>query len=269
MKLSLYNYPCTLHISDDDADALFPVGAILAVREPYYKATVDGKFRMLRVDSPSDLVFMDPKDNLIKGISWSTGPRLSNAPKLPCTDEGWKMRGVGEFKAGRWLCAASCFSEALGINPEHYLSRLNRAETYLRLGWYNSALHDCEECLKGTLDNDDLRRKAVFRTAKASYHLGQYEKTIELASSRLDDPECRSWKVKAEERIRERDTGIYDWCSLFNQAQEASAHIDVADYVGPIEVRRRKKGGIRGTFATRDIKIGELLVSIPSTTVVH
>lgn len=120
-----------------------------------------------------------------------------------------------------------------------------------------------------TLDNDDLRRKAVFRAAKASYHLGQYEKTIELASSRLDDPECRSWKVKAEERIRERDTGIYDWCSLFNQAQEASAHIDVADFVGPIEVRRGKKGGIRGTFATRDIKIGELLVSIPSTTVVH
>lgn len=262
MKLSVYNYPCTLDAGLDDIDALFPIGTIFAVREPYYKTTADGKGRLLRVDSPSDLVFIDADNELTRNIKWSTGMKVAGSPRLPNSADNWKERGVSEFKSNRWLAAAICFSEALDIDPGHLLSRLNRAEAYLRLEWFNSALHDCEEVLKGNLTDDSLHRKAVFRAAKASYYSGEYEKAIEVAALRPSDLECKSWSNKANRRIQERSIGNYDWCSLFQQAQKEATRVDAAEFIGPLEVRKlNKQGRIRGTYATRDIAVGDLLVS--------
>lgn len=264
VMLYLCNYPTTLDTIAEDADKLFPVGAILAIREPYFKVSIDGRSRMVRVDSPSDLIFIHPEHELLKNVKWVTGSKLPNAPQLPTFADGWKERGVIEFKAKRWLSAAICFSEALRLDAGHVLSQMNRAEAYLRLEWFNSALIDAEKSLQGGLrDCDTLYKKALFRAIKASYGLGKYEHAIKLAEARAEDVDIKAWIARSKQRLQERSAGRYDWCSLFRRSQEKAVRLDVADYVGPVEIRESGPNGIRGTFATRDIKAGELLVRIP------
>ncbi len=60
--------------------------------------------------------------------------------------------------------------------------------------------------------------------------------------------------------MEEQRTGNYDWIKLFRDSQTDLYSPDIADFTGPIEVRAGLNG-LRGTYATRDVKAGELLVS--------
>ncbi|KAH8119843.1 hypothetical protein DFH11DRAFT_11798 [Phellopilus nigrolimitatus] len=260
-KVAIYNYPCTFDASVEETDRLFPIGSILAIREPTYKFAVNGDHPMVRIDSPSDIIFIDSDSELLRGVHWTTGSIFGDAPKHPLTSEGWRTRGVEDFKAKRWLSAAICFTEGLKLDPSHHVLRLNRAEACLRLGWFNSALGDADEVLKAGVVDENLSRKAVFRAAKASYMIGKYARAMELAALRPNDNECHQWASKAQQRMHESSTGEYDWCLLFRESQRPAARPDVADYTGPVEVKKRSGlKGVRGVFVTRDVKIGELLM---------
>ena len=68
-------------------------------------------------------------------------------------------------------------------------------------------------------------------------------------------------KTKAIQRIRERDTGSYDWPAMcYALLDPTSQCLDIASYRGPVEVKVPKDGP-RGVFVTRNVKAGELLVS--------
>ncbi|THH05390.1 hypothetical protein EW145_g4834 [Phellinidium pouzarii] len=260
-KLAIYNYPCTLDASPEETDELFPIGTILAIREPTYKLAAGDGVPMIRVDSPSDIVFISAKSRFLQGVRWATGDVVQSAPSRPTSVETWKNRGVKEFKAKKWLLASICFTEGLKLDPNHQVSRLNRSEAYLRLGWFISALRDAEDVLKAHILDESLYRKAVFRAAKASYNIDDYSRTTEIAALQPEDIECSQWAVKARRRAREKSTGEYDWCSVFQDSQKPASLPDIANYCGPIEVKTR--GGtnaVRGVFVTRDVKIGELLM---------
>jgi len=94
---SVYNYPVTpsiFHPTLDDLDALFPLGTTIAIKEPWVKMSMgDGnKAEMLRVDSPTDIVFIDEPDLILKGVVWrlSDTPSRKNVAKQP---EEWKALG--------------------------------------------------------------------------------------------------------------------------------------------------------------------------------
>lgn len=140
--------------------------------------------------------------------------------------------------------------------------RLNRAETYLRLEWYYSALCDVEAVLQqGPITDEKLNRKAAFREMKANYGLERYVRVVEIAKDHQDG-DIKSWAAKARKRIAEQTSGNYDWFNLFKDTEASSSRPDVANYVGPVEVKDREESpGVRGVFTTRDVKVGELLVS--------
>jgi hypothetical protein len=81
------------------------------------------------------------------------------------------------------------------------------------------------------------------------------------------------WIARCKQRIREQSSGIYEWATLFKEWQMKYKRdslpvprLDIADYIGPVEVRVIvERGGGRGVVATRDIKCGELLVCSPSS----
>ncbi len=61
--------------------------------------------------------------------------------------------------------------------------------------------------------------------------------------------------------MEEQSTGNYDWIKLFKDDSRSGQHSpDIADFTGPIEVKAGQNG-LRGTFVTRDVKAGDLLVS--------
>lgn len=263
-RISIYNFPTLFDGSLSDVDALFPIGTYMAIREPMYKMTDDGTSPLVRVDSPSDIIFLQPDHPILRDSNWNidVGPlqMLSECPSV----EDWNSRGVVEGIAQRWLPAAVCYTNGLKVDSEAHDLRLSRCNAYMTLKWYNSALNDAEHVLNhlvtATLD-DGLLRRAILCTAEARYHLGLYASAALVAESRDEDPECMQRSVKARQRLHEEDTGEYDWCTLFETSQGECPRPDVADFIGPIAVREDESaGGGRGVFATRDVKLGELLV---------
>ncbi|TCD60526.1 hypothetical protein EIP91_009934 [Steccherinum ochraceum] len=258
--LSIYRYPTALDCTVEQADMMFPIGTILAVREPYYKFPSNGEVPLIRVDAPSDLVFLDRHPVLLNGVTWPTpGPLRSIGPADNAVT--WKDRGNRYFKRKEWICAASAFSEGLLQDPTDHRLLLNRAAVYIELGWLRSAAHDAERVIAMDLEDAQLLRKAVYRAAKAYYLSGRYDDVRRLSSLGLQCPEVQQLCRNADRRLRERNSGQYDWATIYGATRAAASRPDVAAYRGPVAVQI-PKGGVRprGLFVTRAVKAGELLI---------
>ena len=257
-RLSISHYPNLRDASLDCLDSLFPLGTVILIREPNYRMN-SGIYAMIMIHSPSDIVALETDDPILKGVRWRFP---LSVPKSPSSAEEWRARGTSEFKAQRWLSAAVCYTKGLKMDKNSQVLRLNRAETYLRLGWYFSSLHDVEQALRlGTITDASLARKALLRSIRANYGMGRYERVVRIAGEHAHDVDCEEWLAKAKKRIDEQTFGNYDWYKLFTEGKKPNARLDVAEFRGPVEVRERKgQPGVRGVFATRDVEIGELLV---------
>lgn len=241
----------------EDTDVLFPLGTVLAIKEPYFKLEDGNEIPTVRVDAPSDIVFLDARSQLAQSAAWATNHHVG-APLLPTTPEDWKKRGNGYFKRRQWLCAAVAYSEGLKLDSKHHLLLLNRAAAYLELHWYNSAAHDAETALSMGLDDPVLKRKAVLRAVRAHYSAERFSKVTQLAKLLPQDSDIRMFASNALQRIRERDGGKYDWGRMYRQTRTPGCRLDVAPYQGPVEVK--DVNGRRAVFATREVLQGDLLV---------
>ncbi len=257
--LKLFNYAMLSNATEGDRESVFPIGSILIIREPTY---VDNsnvpELPFIRVDTPSDIVFIDPDHSILRDISWKTYMTTSGRPS---SGEAWRAMGLKSFKAQQWYACAIAFTNCIKLEYDVELSRLNRSEAYLRLGWHHSALHDSKGALgTGTL-SDDLKRKAVVRIIKAQYAMNQYSAILETAKALPEDAAVVEWTARATQRIEEQSTGKYDWDKFFVESSRKPLDpLDIADFTGPLEVKTGTTG-LRGTFVTRDVKVGELLVS--------
>ncbi|TDL25391.1 hypothetical protein BD410DRAFT_766014 [Rickenella mellea] len=259
----VYNFPTLTYATSADMDAIFSMGTMLAIREPTYKLSAWGSDPMLRVDSPSDLVFLGSDNSIIHGQSWESGATIGRSLTPHKSAKAWRESGAAHFKAKRWFAAAVCFTNGIELDPNEHILRLNRSEVYMRMAWYRSAFQDAEKVLLAVGDNieDLFFRSAISRAAKSLYYLGEYSNAIEMASRRPQDQECQKWCIKASDRLREQASGEYDWNSIFQESQTASAQLEIAEFTGPLQVRDMKNvGGGRGVFVSKDVNAGELLM---------
>ncbi|OSX59453.1 hypothetical protein POSPLADRAFT_1151025 [Postia placenta MAD-698-R-SB12] len=264
--LTIYNFPTTFQCSLKYLDDLLPVGTIFAIREPTFKAPTTGDYPIVRVDSPSDIILVSPGHSVLKGVAWRTHDPSSKILAMSTVDS-CRDRGNAFFKASHWLPAALMYSRGLAADPEATVLLSNRAEVYLRLGFWSGAIADARRVRTNSDAPEALRNKAVFREAKAEYARGNYKTAEDLflqwQSVRPDDEEVKGWISRARKRQAEQETGQYDWETLFNQSQ-SDHHLDVAEFRGPIEVQQvSRRGGGRGIVAVQDIEIGQLLVAKP------
>ncbi|KLO07474.1 hypothetical protein SCHPADRAFT_909449 [Schizopora paradoxa] len=255
--LKLCNHAMLLEADADETQNIMPVGTILVLREPtYYTNANVTDLPFIMVESPSDVIFADFDNPILRDVSWKS--KLIVHPRA-MTGEAWKAAGLKDFKASRWFSSAICFTNCIKFGFDVQVSRLNRAEVYLRLGWNNSALHDAQVAFKSGTLTDDLKRKAVVRMLKALYAMNRYREVLETASSLEGDKLSGEWITKANQRIEEQTTGNYDWPKLYTNDKNANFSPDIADFTGPIEVKY-DPSGLRGTYVTRDVKAGELLI---------
>lgn len=179
----------------------------------------------------------------------------------------YKEEGNEHFGRASYIPAALSWSRGLMIEPGNVVLLLNRSLGYLKLEWYEAALRDSEAVLARCTIPAHIR-KARARAAWAEYGLGLYQDALRSFQLNKDIPQSTQWIARCKQRIREQSSGSYEWAALFTGWREkynkSSIHIprlDIADYIGPVEVRAvAGRGGGRGVIATRDIKCGELLV---------
>ncbi len=98
------------------------------------------------------------------------------------------------------MAAAICYSNCIKSGFDTDIARLNRAEVYLRLGWFHGAFHNAKSAVYSENLNDDMVKKAVVRMMKAHYGLSRYSAALEVAKAFPDDPivmNCRSGRKNA------------------------------------------------------------------------
>lgn len=260
--VSIYNFPTALGRSSSYLDPLLPTGAVLAIREPTYKNSTGGSMPFIRVDTPTDVIFLGPGNGIARNVNW-IGPRLLAAPSLPTTPDPWKTLGNSLFKKDAWFAAALAYTHGISTaSGDTVTLYLNRAECFLRLNWFSSALSDAQFVLDAHEVDPNMRHKALHRAAKAQYGRGHYEKAISLfescLTSKADDEGVARWINRSSDRLKEAREGAYNWIEFLTESQ-TNFHPDVADYQGPVAVRPIQGRG-RGIVATKDIAIGDLLV---------
>ncbi|KAI1796166.1 hypothetical protein LXA43DRAFT_656004 [Ganoderma leucocontextum] len=262
--LSIYNFPSTFDSDLKHVDTLFPLGAVLAIREPTFKAPLQGIRPIIRVDSPTDINFVVPGSPLLHDLTWQTGATVPRSPAEPATLDAWRQRGNAYFNSTQWFLAAWAYSRGLMMDPDATVVRSNRAEVYLRLNYFSGAAADAQQVLSASGIPDTLSDKTIFRLAKAQYGRGEYNAAAghfaRWQERHPEDATAAPWIQRCQARQAEKQTGQYNWVSMFRDAVK-EIRLDVADYVGSMEVRQMMgRGGGRGVVATKDIRTGDLLL---------
>lgn len=138
--VSIYNYPKLFLPSKDILEAHFSIGDISAIKEPWVKMPAAGYGNpIIRVDSPSDVIFLARDSSQVQRSLWSNPPSI--------TAEECRVRGIALFKKGFYIPAARVWSKGLRVDPTVPALYLNRSQAYVKLGWYTRALDDANSAL--------------------------------------------------------------------------------------------------------------------------
>ncbi|KAI9339374.1 hypothetical protein BDR26DRAFT_803228, partial [Obelidium mucronatum] len=265
-------------------DTIFPVNTILAIKEPYVKLASEGGCNpLLRVDSPTDIVFLSSDDPVLKHVVWKWQGSFWKSPMEEIKSvDSWKAVGNKLFAQQEYLQAMVVYSKGIKQNAESSAAAvlfLNRSHTFFKLERFSSAFNDATEALTRIQRGDSefpisFTMKAMYRQAASLYNLRRWslaQAAFEKVSKMF--PECveaSQGLVNAAARLKEASTGSFDFVKLFHASQKPSARLDVADFIGPVRVfSDLSKGGGRGLQTTRDVKAGEVLLVVKAVAIAY
>lgn len=267
-KLDLYNFPLPGVETGPDLDALFPLGQHLVVREPTFKGDYLRHAARLRVDSPTDIVFLEPNNLLLAEIEWSFPAPAESLPSF----FDFKQHGNSLFKQKTYLSAVKAWSKGLiaaTSDEQKLLLHLNRSQAHLFLHNFASAYHDTSTVLS-LLDEDvstppKTKLKTLVRQGhafeglrKLNLALQAYEAVLEVDSS---STEGKNGRKRVSKMLRESKTEDFDWRDLQEKRNQLEDDDETGDFFGPIAiVELEGRGGGRGIVATRAIEAGELIL---------
>lgn len=268
VSVILVQYPELTLASGIVLDTIFAAGTPLAIREPLVDVDADSHGNLgiahCTIKSPSDLVFLKSSDPILQNTTWAH-PLPPNAPSQKTVAE-WKLCGNNHFSNGEYIAAAVAYTRGLESDPSAYILLLNRSAAYVRLEYFVAAIVDATAVLDVENLSRDHKMKALYRTAQAEYGMGRYDAALTTFTRCVEIvPEYRDidgWIARCHERVRESQTGVYDWTRVYKEVQTVGNKVDVSEFIGPIQVGISACGGGRGVVTTRAVKVGELLVSV-------
>ncbi|KAJ4458326.1 putative Protein unc-45 B [Paratrimastix pyriformis] len=246
--LAIYN----LVPPSEDPAAYLPVGARVAVLEPY------PKFPGNNPDQPPNLRTDNPQTVVLSPPAARSSP-LESADAL-------KARGNAAFKAGRFREATDLYTRALQADPGNTILLSNRAASRLGGGWWAAALEDA----RAALQQDPHHFKCACRAALAMVGLQRpsearpYLDLIRSIQNPLSE-EAKGLIADVERCCREAQEGVYDL-----SAMEAETRTNSQGLLGPrhcdfisqeIELLRPTPGKGRGVFAATALAEGTLLMA--------
>jgi tetratricopeptide (TPR) repeat protein len=212
---------------------------------------------MIRVDSPSDVIFLSGDEAVARSVVWPNP--VPRPPHAEATTSELKALGTAYFKKGLLIPAARIWSLGIRRDPKYTELRLNRAQAYISLEWYNAALDDALHALESS-STSNLATKAAYRAARAEYGLSCYPAALGRFQV-IEDDSAREWETRCRRRIQETQDGEYRWTDMFQEGQALVPRLDVASYTGPIKVELVEgRGGGHGVVASQGYTNPELLV---------
>ena len=145
---------------------------------------------------------------------------------------------------------------------ERFLIQKNRAEAHLNRRSFDGALADADSVPK----SHPLYYKALFRSARASYELGQFEKAEQKLKSLVllnwaqnrDNEDANRNLARIQER-RSEESGVYDFKKVHKLTGDGHFYLDHALYQRIVKVQP-SEGRRYGLFITKAVQAGELLL---------
>jgi len=257
VRLEIYNAAP----SQAEIKRLYPRGAKLAVKEPYFKVAADTGL-IIRVDNPA---------NVVK-LMTEKGTRTESLP--PVDVEDVRKEGNRCFREQNWDAAAEHYTKCIdasllqlkeisSIGNNNIINGLlhsysNRAETWLQMKEFNRALEDSNDALR--IDPGHL--KAIYRKGRALLGLRHYREACEcLKKAEKTSPGHRDIQEalgQAKTLYAQSLNGKYDISDYL--LGRGPPPLEVADFVGSVEIKMTKDGRGRGLYATRKIKTGQFFL---------
>lgn len=165
-----------------------------------------------------------------------------------------------------WILVSDHFRYSAAIRvaetaEEYELAYLNRSLVNLRLGRPATALADAAKS-SGT-DNLKVTEKGLLREASALYDLAKYDQSFDkiqtLKAKYPTNNSAMAMMDRVQARLKEQQTGQYDFRRMYEQAKATPPLIDCATYTTPVEIRDSPGKG-RGVFTTRKVLAGDILI---------
>ena len=156
------------------------------------------------------------------------------------------------------------YTEALHLSPTPSSTsslHTKRSGVNLLLGRYDAAKADALAALDpSTPSPHDW--KAHFNAGRAAYGLCAYPESHALLTTALklnpSNASIQKELVRCEARLREEETGEYDFDAMLASLSATHVHLDCASFLKNVRVGASAHHG-RGLFATRDLKVGEVV----------
>jgi len=243
-------------------------GEAYRILEPYFTVGEQGELT-LRIDHPSDLVVVRTESAEEGNGSDGGGP--SGKTVEECKEAGnvaLKQRDLtlAHAKYTRGLEVA----RALGTTKEDIYRDLyrNRAHVNLLMHRFDAAKSDALSSLASLPDqkHKELDSKAYLRAGSAAYQLRDFQEAKrcfqEQQSLNPGDKDAAARIRKSEQRIREEETGSYDFkklkASLLLSSRQGIT-VDTASFIQNVAIKTSPGRG-RGLFAKKHMEVGELVM---------
>jgi tetratricopeptide (TPR) repeat protein len=252
---ALYNMQWT---TPQSLDSWIPQGTIFILKEPFLKMSAAGQ-TLLRVESPTDIIFLHPSNVLLKDTPWFQ--------PTPNSFEDLKARGNASFQEGKYETALHFYDMALQLQPNNSVVHLNKSAALLLLSRFFESYQSVQQALSDenseVNETPRLKIKALFRVGQASYGLRDWVKAIDdftrLGEDFPNETVGEKWLLRAQQRLSESRTGMYDMSVLGPTFGRPFKH-DAADFVGPVKIVDIPGKG-RGLCAITDVPEGTLLLA--------
>uniref|UniRef100_A0AC35FV44 Uncharacterized protein n=1 Tax=Panagrolaimus sp. PS1159 TaxID=55785 RepID=A0AC35FV44_9BILA len=233
-EMALYNF----RYKFDDIDGVNH-GDILIIKEPSLQYDTKSEIPLIRVDSPSDVIFVDPCDekflSKIGAMKWSE-PMSKDA-------EFWREKANECFKKGEYKKAIFLYDRAIRCNEDNPVLYSNKAEACLQI----SAFYEADKAAKLALEKGGDRKKALSRMGRAAYGMRQWENAVKRFTeivNEFSDSNAKEQLKRATARLNAEKTGISDFKAMYLESKKVNPNVDVSDYKGPIEIANIPGKGI-------------------------
>ncbi|GAA5856673.1 hypothetical protein JCM8547_005923 [Rhodosporidiobolus lusitaniae] len=261
-------------VTGPDLDQLFPLGTVLAIREPTVECMAElmRNTYIIRVPTPADYKVVQQDDPLLDGLNWATLPAA--VPLTASFDH--KAAGKVFYKQRKYVLAVKAYSDGLAKSPsnqEKLLLYLNRAQANLPLENFKAARKDMSatsdllesvEVPPATVEKVILRRARaleglrLFEQAKAEY--GKLATAVDSSEGKEGVKRMKRLLFEAangisEAKSEELDRACTDAPMLFARGFHAD------EYSAPLGAISTQNG--KGLIVTRDVAAGEVLLGSP------
>jgi hypothetical protein len=252
-------------------------GEVFRVLEPWFTVGEQGELT-IRIDHRSDLVCIDSRPSTADKIGQPKNTRIEVAK----TAREYKEEGNAALKQRNLPLAYSKYTQGLeiiGAAKEDIACDLfrNRAHVNLLLDRLDGGKSDALASLTGLpgQKHRELDGKAYLRAGTAAYQSGDFQEAKHLfeEQQRLlpGEKEAAARIRKTEQRLKERETGCYDFkklkASLLLSSSRHGARVDAASFTRNVEIKPSPGKG-RGLFATRGMEAGEVIMAEKSFCIV-